>query len=111
MTNRDAAVISTQVLQEFYVASTVKLGVGPLTAKGLVHAFENMEAVCVDPYLIREAIDVSILNILSFWDALIVAAAASARCEALYSEDLNAGQIIRGVRIENPFARPWAGQE
>ena len=103
VTERNAPVISTQVLQEFYVASTTKLGVEPLLAKSIVHAFENMEVVRVDPYLIREAIDVSILNTISFWDALIVVAAESASCETLYSEDLNPGQIIRGVTIENPL--------
>ena len=96
-------VISTQVLQEFYVASTTKLGVEPLVAKSLLRSFENMETVQVDPGMIREAVDISILNRISFWDSLIVAAAESARCEFLYTEDLNAGQIIRGVRIENPF--------
>lgn len=99
----DYPVISTQILQEFYVASTSKLGVDPLLAKSIVHSFEHMEVVQVDPHLIGEAIDVSILNRTSFWDALVIAAAESAKCSLLYTEDLNHGQIIRGVRIENPF--------
>ena len=40
---------------------------------------------------------------LSFWDALIVAAAAQGRADVLLTEDLNSGQTIEGVRIENPF--------
>lgn len=103
VTNQNTPVISTQVLQEFYVASTSKLGVEPLLAKSIVHSFENMEVVLIDPYLIREAIDASVLNQISFWDSLVVVAAESAKCETLYTEDLNAGQIIRGVKIENPF--------
>jgi predicted nucleic acid-binding protein len=99
----DNPVISTQILQEFYIASTSKLGVDALLAKSIVHSFEHMEVVQVDPHLIGEAIDVSILNQISFWDALVIAAAESAKCSILYSEDLNHGQIIRGVRIENPF--------
>ncbi len=99
-------VISTQVLQELYVAGTVKLRADPLLAKSILHSFENMEIVRVDPGLIHEAIDVSILNRLSFWDALVVVAAESARCELLYSEDLNPGQVIRGVTIRNPFTAP-----
>lgn len=99
----DNPVISTQILQEFYIASTSKLGVDALLAKSIVHSFEHMEVVHVDPHLIGEAIDVSILNQISFWDALVIAAAESAKCSILYSEDLNHGQIIRGVRIENPF--------
>jgi len=100
---RGETVISTQVLQEFYVASTTKLGVKPLVAKSLLRSFENMETVQIDPGMIREAVDISILHRLSFWDSLILAAAESARCEILYTEDLNADQIIRGVLIENPF--------
>lgn len=103
VTKHYTSVISTQILQEFYVASTSKLGVEPLLAKSIVHSFENMEVVRIDPYLIREAIDASILNQISFWDSLVVVAAASAKCETLYTEVLNAGQIIRGVKIENPF--------
>ena len=57
----------------------------------------------ITPALIKEAIDCSIINRLSFWDALIIAAAESAKCERLWTEDLNHGQIVRGVRIENPL--------
>jgi predicted nucleic acid-binding protein len=100
---RTAPVISTQVLQEFYVASTTKLAVEPLVAKSLLRSFENMETVQVDPGMIREAVDISILNRLSFWDSLILATAESAHCGILYTADLSSGQIIRGVQIENPF--------
>lgn len=97
-------VISTQVLQEFYVAATGKLGVPPLAAKGIIKTFSVFDIVQVSPALIQEAIDCSILNQLAFWDALIVASAASAGCSTLLSEDLNAGQEILGVRIQNPYA-------
>ncbi len=40
---------------------------------------------------------------ISFWDALIIVSAESAKCEKIYTEDLNHGQIIRGVKIENPL--------
>ena len=39
----------------------------------------------------------------SFYDSLIVAAALEAGCKRLYSEDLQHGQRIQGLRIENPF--------
>ncbi len=97
--------VSTQVLQEFYVVATRKLGIEPLMAKDMVHSFRNYEVVRVVPDLIEDAIDISILNQLSFWDALIVAAAESARCENILTEDLNHGQVIRGVRVKNPFVR------
>lgn len=97
-------VISTQVLQEFYVVAVKKLSTDPLVAKDILRTFEsNMEVVTITPLLIKEAIDCQILNRISFWDALIVVAAESAKCETVWSEDLNHGQIIRGVRIENPL--------
>lgn len=96
-------VISTQVMQELYVTCVKKLGIEPIAAKSLAHALRNFETVTIDPALIEEAVDCSILNRLSFWDALVVVAAEKARCETLWSEDLNHGQIIRGVRVENPF--------
>jgi predicted nucleic acid-binding protein len=96
-------VISTQVLQEFYVAATKKLGIDPLSAKELLHQFQNLETIVVSQNLITEAIDCSILNRISFWDSLIVAAAESAECSTIWTEDLNDGQIIRGVQIKNPF--------
>jgi len=40
---------------------------------------------------------------ISYWDALIVSAAARLRCDTLLSEDLNHGEVIAGVRIVNPF--------
>ena len=97
------AVISTQVLQEFYVAATVKLHVDPLLVKSIIHMFENMEVVLVGKDLINEAVDTSLQYKLSFWDSLIVVSAESAKCELLYTEDLNEGQIIRGVKIVNPL--------
>lgn len=97
-------VISTQVLQEFYVAATSKLGADPFIIKEIIRSLERLEVVVITPSLIKEAIDCSLINRLSFWDALIVVAAESAKCELLWTEDLNHGQVIRSVRIENPLA-------
>jgi predicted nucleic acid-binding protein len=96
-------VISTQVMQEFYVAATRKLGADPLTTKDVMNSFTRFEVVGVTPDIINSAVDCSILNRLSFWDALIVAAAESAHCDFLWTEDLNNGQVIRGVKVENPL--------
>jgi predicted nucleic acid-binding protein len=97
------AVISTQVLQEFYVVSTKKLHIAPVVSKSIIHTFENMEIVTIGKELINEAIDASIQYRLSFWDALILVAAESARCEILYSEDFSHGQIMRNVKLLNPL--------
>lgn len=97
------AVISTQVLQEFYVVATRKLGVDSLLAKNLVDSFGRLETVSVDLELVKEGIECAILSQLSLWDGLIVAAANTAKCDRVMTEDLSHGQVIRGVRIENPF--------
>ena len=97
-------VVSTQVLQEFFVSATRKLSMPPLAAKAVLKTFSIFETVQVSPALIEDAIDCSILNELSFWDALILTAAAAAGCGTVYSEDLNAGQTILGVTVQNPLA-------
>ena len=52
---------------------------------------------------ILEAITISIKNQLSSYDSLIIAAAKAEGCETVYSEDLNDGQEVDGVKIVNPF--------
>ena len=64
----------------------------------------RMEVVVVTLDLIRRAIDLASLHRINYWDALLVAAAESAGCTELYSEDLNAGQSYSGVRVVNPFS-------
>jgi len=102
VTNHEA-VISTQVLQEFYVACTTKLKLKPILVKGIIHGFENMEVVSIGTELINDAIDTSIQYKLSFWDSLVIVSAESAKCQFLYTEDLNEGQIMRNVKIQNPL--------
>jgi predicted nucleic acid-binding protein len=99
----DIPVISTQVLQEFYNASTTKLHIEKSIAKNIVHNFRNMEVVQVDSDIIERGIDISISSQISFWDGLIIASAEYANCTTILSEDLNDGQIIKGIKIINPF--------
>lgn len=99
----NTGVTSTQVMQEFYVAATRKLGVDPLAAKAVLKTFSVFEVVQTSPALIHEAVDCSVLNQVSFCDALILSAAAAAGCGVLYSEDLNTGQTVLGVTVQNPF--------
>jgi predicted nucleic acid-binding protein len=96
-------VISTQVLQEFYSATTTKLKLDKIVAKNIMHNFHHMEIVQIDMDLIEQGIDISILSNISFWDGLIIAAAEQANCSSILSEDLNSGQTIRGITIVNPF--------
>lgn len=98
------AVVSTQVLQEYFVATTRKLNVEPLRAKDAIRATRSSaEIITVTPDLIDRAIDLAVLLPVSFWDGLILSAAESAACTVVYSEDLNPGQRYAGVTVLNPF--------
>jgi predicted nucleic acid-binding protein len=97
-------VISTQVIQEFFVAATRKLAIEPLKAKAIVATFHPLELVTVSLEDINDAIDGHILWQVSFWDALILRAAERASCSIVYSEDLNTGQLYGGVEVRNPFS-------
>ena len=96
------AVISTQVRQEFYVVAIRKLGIAPPKAREILTDLRQIPTVSVTPDLIDQAIACHQADRISFRDALIIAAAGSAGCATLLSEDLNAGQTILGVRIESP---------
>jgi predicted nucleic acid-binding protein len=101
--NRTGA-LSLQVLQEFYVNVTRKIA-KPLTKKSARSIVDAYAIWCVDttPAEMTTAFRVEDTAHISFWDALICAAALKAGAERILSEDLNAGQKIEGIRIENPF--------
>ena len=98
-------VISIQVLQEFYVNLTRKiLHPMPLAeARGLVENYLLWTVETNKPQTILAASEIEERHKISFWDALIITAARQARAEKVLTEDLNHGQTIEGVLIENPF--------
>ncbi len=101
----ESLVLSTQVLQEFYHAVTRKLA-KPLDARraaAAVRALTKIDVVGSDADLMLAAIDTSQSVQISVWDALIIEAARRANCERVLTEDLSDGQVISGVRVENPF--------
>lgn len=100
---RHRPVISTQVLSEYYSSITTKLKIDPFDAKESMKPLADIETVIIDVGHIDRAIEISILHRLSFWDGLILSAASGARCEKILTEDMNHGQTIAGVLIENPF--------
>jgi predicted nucleic acid-binding protein len=95
--------ISTQVLNEVYAVAVRKLGVDPLNAKEFIKWLKEFDVVIISSELIESAIDCSILTRINYWDALMLAAAESARCDLLWTEDLQHGSVVRGVRVVNPF--------
>lgn len=97
--------LSTQVLQELYVTVTRKLAVplGLDEALEVVRELAQLPMVQVDGPMVLEAIQLSQRYGFSLWDALIVQAALAGGAELLLTEDLQHGQLIAGLRIENPF--------
>jgi len=100
-----AGLLSTQVLQEFYVNVTRKIA-SPLpkvSARAVIHSYASW---CIANSLvdISTAFRIEDESQIGFWDALIIASAAKGGATRLISEDLNSGQTVMGVAIENPFA-------
>ena len=102
---RAQVILSTQVLQEFYVSVTRKLA-SPLSLEAAFQAVQDLAAfpiVPIDVSLILLAIQRSGQAKMSFWDALILEAALTAGATVLYSEDFQDGAVFGGLRIANPF--------
>jgi predicted nucleic acid-binding protein len=96
---------SIQVLQELFVTLTRKVRT-PLTAEQAARYLDQIAVwpvIVLDYRAMRDAIELSSSAKLSFWDALIIVAAARSGATRLYTEDLQDGQVILGVEIVNPF--------
>ena len=100
--------VSVQVLHEFYVVATRKLAV-PVSrevARREVRQLHAWAPVALDASVREAAWAVEDRFRLSWWDALIVAAAQVAGCHRLLTEDLQDGQDFDGLVVMNPFTRP-----
>lgn len=97
--------LSLQVLQEFYVNVRRKIAT-PLPKEAARSVVNSYAPWCIEttPAEISAAFRIEDASKIGFWDALIVASAAKCGAVRILSEDLNAGQEIEGIRIENPFA-------
>lgn len=97
--------LSIQVLQELYASLTRKLGrpMDPPEARDAVRALLAWKPVAVEPATIEGAWLLTDRYSLSWWDALIVAAAQVAGCRSLLTEDLPHGEVLDGVRVIDPF--------
>jgi len=97
--------VSVQVLQEFFVTVTRKVS-KPLSiddAADRVREFATWKVFAPTADDVLAAIGVQQQARISFWDAMIVRAAVELKCDVLWTEDLADGQLLRGVRIRNPF--------
>lgn len=98
--------LSVQVFQEFFVQATRPTRTDPLTheeATALIQYWLRHRVVPLTAQILQDALDLKKRHQISYWDAAILAAAASVGCSVLVSEDLNAGQHYNTVRVINPF--------
>ena len=97
--------LSTQVLQEFYVTVTRKLGrpLLPEHALQAVQHFQTYPVATISSALVTRSIQRSIDAHLSLWDSLIVETALTERADRLVTEDLQDGWSLGTLRIWNPF--------
>ena len=97
------AVLSTQVLQEYFSASTRKLHLPADKAQRKIELLSHLEIASIGHQDIVRAIELHRLHSFSFWDSLIVRMAQKTGCAILYSEDMQHGQKLGGLKIINPF--------
>jgi predicted nucleic acid-binding protein len=96
-------VVSLQILQEYFVTITRKLGVDQRIARRKVELLAEFDVAATDMTDILAAIDLHFLHGFSFWDALVMRSAKQAGCSVLLTEDMQETREIDGVRIVNPF--------
>ena len=98
--------LSVQVLNEFVNVARRKLN---RSWEEVRRALGILRVFCPDPAPVTiethdRAVQIAERYGYSIFDSLIVAAALERQCETLYSEDLQAGQVIEGrLRVKNPF--------
>jgi predicted nucleic acid-binding protein len=98
--------LSTQVLGEFYRAVTASRRESPLAHEEAVSWIQLWKRHDVRPITVAHvdlALEISGRFRVGYYDALILATARLARCDVVYSEDLEPGQDHGGVGVENPF--------
>ena len=100
--------MSVQVLSEFCDVLSRKLG---LSWKAIDERLEVIAtffgpAIPLTAETHKSAVGISLRHKFRIYDSLILAAAAEGRCASVYTEDMQHGQVIEGIRIENPFLSP-----
>ena len=94
---------SIQVLQEYANIALKKLNQDPPVVMRQLRLLEILRMVTPAPRLVRRAVELSKSYQISFWDAGIIAAAESADCEVIFSEDLSIAQYYAGIVVLNPL--------
>jgi len=101
-----AGLLSTQVLQEFYVNVTrkIKPPLNPSVAREVVRDYAPWVESPITPATVVRASEIGEIWQVSFWDGMILAAAEQSRADRVLTEDLSRGARIAGVEIVDPFS-------
>ncbi|MEI8028801.1 MAG: PIN domain-containing protein [Comamonadaceae bacterium] len=102
-------VLSTQVLQEYCNVALRKLKLPAQYVRSQLDLYEQFEVVQVTPAIIRVGLDLHQTRSVSFFDAIVLASAHASGCNVIWTEDMNAGEVINGVCISNPFTTELLG--
>ncbi len=96
--------IPAQVLAELHHVLRRKMRLEPEKAglRAIFYADQNL-VIATDSLVLEEAFEIVSMHDLQTYDAIILAAAAQAGCDTLYSEDMQHGFVWRGVEVVNPF--------
>ena len=98
--------LSLQVLQEFYWQSTKahrSWAISQTTAQQLIEDWRRFPVQETTLALLELGFEIQERHRFSFWDSMVVAAARAQGCDVLWSEDMDDGRIVDGMRIANPF--------
>lgn len=101
-------VLSTQVLQEYCNVALKKLRLPVQHVRAQLDLYQQFEVIQVTPAIIQAGLDLHQTRSVAFYDAIIVVSAQIAGCTVLWTEDMNAGESVGGLRIINPFAASQA---
>ena len=99
-----SGVVSSQVMVEFASTLVNKFGEPAAKVRPLMDMFDRFKVVSATKAHVLSALDIHVRSKVNYWDALIVAAAMSANCSTLYTEDMSHGQTVVSIKIVNPFA-------
>ncbi len=102
---RRDCVLTLQALAEFFHATTRKNLLDPARAGVFVRNWVDVfHVTSVDSTALADTMEAVEEHRLSFWDAMLWAAARQVGCSAILSEDMQDGRRLSGVEFINPFA-------
>jgi predicted nucleic acid-binding protein len=102
----DNNALSVQILQEFYVQATRPTRQDAISheiAAGLIRTWLRFQVQEITVPIMTHALAITATHRVSYWDAVVLAAALALGCRELYSEDMSHGRSLEGVTIVNPF--------